>query len=382
MVENASAQGLLSFLQNVIALSNQQKQDLDNERQSPVRRASESYLFTGISPLSSIHSSFTKSGSIDATPIWRKGSLECSSVNFFVPEVSNPRKGLVSTPPTGAAGVKNEDADYKMKTINLFAKAAKEIESCKKEENSSSGKDGLSDRSTEEDNDTLTSAIPKTAKISEDLSMAEPTRRSTRQRQMGVLRKRLKDFSSSEDEEENIVIDEDTEKSLNCATYKKFKNESQRCQRTDKEFPILHLLEIVKPKIKKRVETRERSGSRSHSKKKAQNFKCPIEACFKKFRTGQALGGHMSRAHPNQSTDYKVKQTIRERRTLDRIILKKAKEQYVTRFGDISSVNRCRLKRIKDSIVDDSKAMLKLRSLADEEMNHKLKKKKTGANSE
>jgi len=384
MSENSYTPGLLSILCDIVLNKNQDKSEEAPNQLSPDRKASESLQTCIKTPLSSLHSSFTKSSSMGGTPQWRKGSIDINNVTIFVPEVANPRRSRAQSCLVELSGVKNDGAETKAERSYSDIKDMKGVEILKKEASLISGKDGLADRSTEEENDTLRSPKITYSKHPENLLAMEPQRRSTRQRQMGVLRKRIKDISSSEeDEEENNVIFEDTEKlPENCTQRKLSFQKSNSQKRSDKEFPILKMLEILKPKTKRKIEARERSNSRSNSRKKPKNFKCPIEACCKKFRTGQALGGHMSRAHPNQSTDYKVKQSIRERRTLDRIILKKAKEQYANKFGDISSLNRCRLKRIKDSIVEDSKAMVRLKSLADEEMNHKLKKKKTGANSE
>ena len=63
-------------------------------------------------------------------------------------------------------------------------------------------------------------------------------------------------------------------------------------------------------------------------------FVCPI--CLKRsFPKPQALGGHMSKSHPNSSSDYTRKQQRRKERRVDREILKKAKELFQERFGEI-----------------------------------------------
>jgi hypothetical protein len=75
--------------------------------------------------------------------------------------------------------------------------------------------------------------------------------------------------------------------------------------------------------------------------------KCKL--CDEMFETGQALGGHMSRAHPGQSTDYNRKKTVRERRTFLREIHKKAKQIYESHYG--GKINRSTLRKIKESLM-------------------------------
>lgn len=166
---------------------------------------------------------------------------------------------------------------------------------------------------------------------------------------------------------------------------KKSRKESILRSKTSKEYKEgINKLELIgkenesdSSRIKK-----FKKGISRYKRKKNKLFACPMEDCPKMFFAGQALGGHMSRAHPNQSTDFKSKQEVRHRRTLDRVILKAAKKEYENETGTLDNLNRSRLKKIKDCIQKDTKLMKELRSLADEEMNHKLKKKKTGANSE
>ena len=57
---------------------------------------------------------------------------------------------------------------------------------------------------------------------------------------------------------------------------------------------------------------------------KRRNFSCKI--CAKKFRTRQALGGHMSKLHPGSSEKYKRKLMRREERVNDRYVHSLAKE--------------------------------------------------------
>ncbi len=47
--------------------------------------------------------------------------------------------------------------------------------------------------------------------------------------------------------------------------------------------------------------------------------------CDEDFKTGQALGGHMSRVHPGMSTRYAYKLKRHEERRFDRELLRLAK---------------------------------------------------------
>lgn len=54
-----------------------------------------------------------------------------------------------------------------------------------------------------------------------------------------------------------------------------------------------------------------------------QEFVC--SECRENFHTGQALGGHMSRVHPGQSSSYARKLQRRDERVFDRELLRLAK---------------------------------------------------------
>jgi hypothetical protein len=62
-----------------------------------------------------------------------------------------------------------------------------------------------------------------------------------------------------------------------------------------------------------------------------ETYNCDI--CNKQFETGQGLGGHMSRMHPNQSQKYKMKMEIRNNRTEFREIIYRAKKQILSKDG-------------------------------------------------
>jgi hypothetical protein len=64
------------------------------------------------------------------------------------------------------------------------------------------------------------------------------------------------------------------------------------------------------------------------------NYDCyDCKFCDRNFNTGQGLGGHMSRVHPNQSTQYKNKMNIREGRSEQREILYEAKRRLLKIYG-------------------------------------------------
>jgi len=75
--------------------------------------------------------------------------------------------------------------------------------------------------------------------------------------------------------------------------------------------------------------------------------------CDKKF-TRQGLGGHMSRAHPGQSLDYKKKKETRANREDALGLLRLAQDVYRLRLDDPqikgTDMNRTKLNKIRDEI--------------------------------
>jgi hypothetical protein len=74
---------------------------------------------------------------------------------------------------------------------------------------------------------------------------------------------------------------------------------------------------------------------RRHAEEDDQNvdtsvyrFRCVLDGRY--FRTGQALGGHMSRKHPGKSEDYAKKKDIRRKREFERVKLRLAKKKFFT----------------------------------------------------
>ena len=93
----------------------------------------------------------------------------------------------------------------------------------------------------------------------------------------------------------------------------------------------------------------------ANSKEVQKNLKfdCPI--CFKKYGKAQALGGHMSKAHPQMSDQYLYKQKRRNERTLERKILQQAKIEYQRIYNSPGIYHRTKLNQIKLKIKDDLK---------------------------
>lgn len=89
--------------------------------------------------------------------------------------------------------------------------------------------------------------------------------------------------------------------------------------------------------------------------------------CKKCFKTGQALGGHMSRKHSGKSSKYNHKKCIRERREIERLKLHIAKKKYFESLGynyeemittlegkakARSLINRSKIKKIKSRLTE------------------------------
>lgn len=62
------------------------------------------------------------------------------------------------------------------------------------------------------------------------------------------------------------------------------------------------------------------------SVKMEESFHCKL--CGLQFNTSQGLGGHMSRAHPGKSSDYKKKKDTRKTREVERYKLQLAKKKF------------------------------------------------------
>lgn len=90
--------------------------------------------------------------------------------------------------------------------------------------------------------------------------------------------------------------------------------------------------------------------------------------CSKCFKTGQALGGHMSRKHSGKSVKYNYKKKIRQRREFERMKLYIAKKKFFSSLGydyeemmqtpdgkmkAKSLINRSKIKRIKSHLTEE-----------------------------
>jgi hypothetical protein len=86
-------------------------------------------------------------------------------------------------------------------------------------------------------------------------------------------------------------------------------------------------------------------------KKDEERMKCKL--CDKKF-TRQGLGGHMSRAHPGQSEEYKKKKETRRNREANLNLLRLAQKVYKVRTGQRNvkgtDMNRTKLNKIREEI--------------------------------
>lgn len=95
-------------------------------------------------------------------------------------------------------------------------------------------------------------------------------------------------------------------------------------------------------------------------------FEC--KHCHKRFLTGQALGGHMSRKHSGKSDKYNYKKDVRKRREFERMKLLLAKKRYFASLGfDYDEllktprgklqakllINRSRIKKLKSTLTDE-----------------------------
>jgi hypothetical protein len=72
--------------------------------------------------------------------------------------------------------------------------------------------------------------------------------------------------------------------------------------------------------------------------------------CNEFFESGQALGGHMSRVHPGQSTSYARKLQRRDERCFDRELLRLAKIRHAETQGANAALDRVKIRRFKKEI--------------------------------
>jgi len=75
--------------------------------------------------------------------------------------------------------------------------------------------------------------------------------------------------------------------------------------------------------------SKNESSSLNHENKEI--YKC--DHCDAFYYTGQALGGHMSRTHPNLSLKYKMKKIVRDRRENQRNVLTEARKELLNKYN-------------------------------------------------
>ena len=84
-------------------------------------------------------------------------------------------------------------------------------------------------------------------------------------------------------------------------------------------------------------------------KTRTKKFPCPY--CEQKvFSKAQALGGHVSKTHPNASQEFAYKIQRRNERAPERELLVEAKKIYAEFYGPGRGYNRARLSLIKKEI--------------------------------
>lgn len=89
-------------------------------------------------------------------------------------------------------------------------------------------------------------------------------------------------------------------------------------------------------------------GSEAQTLGNDQDFTC--KECKENFHTGQALGGHMSRVHPGQSTSYANKLKRRDERVFDRELLRLAKIMHAQQVSPDAPLDRVKIRRFKKLI--------------------------------
>ena len=105
---------------------------------------------------------------------------------------------------------------------------------------------------------------------------------------------------------------------------------------------------------KKKLASSKTSTAVKEESKADELFYCPI--CKKRgFPKAQALGGHMSKSHPNMSPDFSRKQQRRKERAPDRELLKKAKEMYINAYGPNKPFTRNKLQAFKNILREEQR---------------------------
>lgn len=101
--------------------------------------------------------------------------------------------------------------------------------------------------------------------------------------------------------------------------------------------------------LKKRAATPEvQNLSPSEDEPENQSYVC--KECGDHFEHGQALGGHMSRKHPGQSTAFNRKIQRRKEREFERELLHYAKLKHSKIYGDEKPLDRVKIRRFRKEL--------------------------------
>ena len=126
--------------------------------------------------------------------------------------------------------------------------------------------------------------------------------------------------------------------------------------------PVIELMNS-KRGIKRIMAEQDEINSQNLKSNEGELLQC--EYCGDIFKTGQALGGHMSRKHAGKSLKYNHKRLIREKREFERMKLYAAKRKYFEKLGydyeemartkegksmAKSMINRTQVKKIKSTL--------------------------------
>ena len=80
----------------------------------------------------------------------------------------------------------------------------------------------------------------------------------------------------------------------------------------------------------------EAAATENESEDPNLQYKCKI--CHKRFKHSSALGGHISKAHPGQSSAYNHKKRVREMRELERELHRHTMHLYKENYATVGMV--------------------------------------------
>jgi len=127
----------------------------------------------------------------------------------------------------------------------------------------------------------------------------------------------------------DIDLEEDDFSSLdNSDINSSNNNKNQTKNSNNKNSNFIERLKSKKTTNCKRNKLEDSSNTTENNK---EIYKC--DHCDAFYFTGQALGGHMSRTHPNLSVKYKMKKLVRNRRENQRNILTDARKELFVKYS-------------------------------------------------